>query len=416
MADLSDLRTAVRDAVDEAQAPAFESLVRRARVRRRRRQISLAAAAVAVLAGAAALVAPGGRPATPPSPAEQTGTATPSVTPSPRPAPTTALGRLQAMSVDDLVARGHLYSEGSAGGQLLAVWSVCVNDSQYCRYAWRLVDRHGEVAEGAAGDGVDNPGPDVYAGAGAFVLKAWDRPGLAVEPDGTTKPLVSGRVNPLAHDAVAVRTGGRRMELADPVTGETQPLPDVPGSDALADAAVAADGTLWALPAFAGPGKVEVSWLRDGLWRSHVIVEPSRTRMAVPGALAVTGTWTGPTRVAALSSYDGATVLPVGVLAVSVDGGATWTHLTQKDVPFHAVDSMAATAGGTLFVADPDGALWRSTNASWTGFARVTGVGRVGGLEPAGEQVLARTSARRPADIGLVLVGADGSLAPVRAR
>ncbi len=414
MAELSDLREALRDVTEHAERPAFESLVRRARDRRRRRHVSIVAAAALVLTGTAAVLVPDGRTSSAPSPVDRTGPATPSVTSSPHPSPTTALGRLRAMSTGALVARGRLVSAGSiGGGTVMTVWSVCVDDSLHCRYAWRLADRSGAVTEGPAGAGDGSSGPVVHAGGGAFVLKAWDRPGFAVDAEGTVTPLVRGRVDPVNEGAVVVRSGARHMELVDPRTAETQPLPDVPGSDALDDAEVAADGTVWAMPAFAGPGKVEVAWLRGGVWHSHPIHDPAGSRTAVPGALAVAGTRMTPTRVAALSSYDGATVAPVGVLAVSVDGGATWAHLTRKDVPFGTVDSMAATAGGTLFVTEADGTLWRSSSATWTGFVRVPGVGPVGLLEPAGEQVLAEAATRDPR---LVLVADDGSTEPVRAR
>jgi hypothetical protein len=285
-----------------------------------------------------------------------------------------------------------------------------VDDSLHCRFAWRLADRSGTVAQGPAWAGDGSTGPVVRAGAGGFVLKSWRRRGLAVRDDGSVLPLTPGRVGPAA---VAVRAGGTRMELADPGTGATEPLPDVPASDALADAVVAPGGTVWALPAFAGPGKVEVAWLRGGVWHSHAIAEPTGSAPGIPGTLAVGGTSSATTHVAALGSYDGATVLPVGVLAVSADGGATWTHLTRRDVPFAVVDSMAATRGGTLFVAEPDGTLWRSTDGSWTSYAEVEGAGRATDLVPAGDQVLARTATREP---GLVLLADDGSSEQLPAR
>jgi hypothetical protein len=398
--DLDDLQRAVRETAERATPPAFETLVGRARARRRRRAASGVAAVAVVLAGGgvAALLPHDADTSVPPV------VQRPSASPVPSPAPT----------VQQVVAAGRLYSYGSGGsGAVMTVWQACAHGSLHCRYAWRLTDRSGTVAQGPAGTGDGSSGPEVRAGGGGYVLKRWDRPGFAVRDDGTVLPLAPGHVDPVDASAVAVRAGGRRMELVDPRTGATQLVPDVPGSDALADAVVAPDGTVWAMPAFAGPGKVEVAWLRDGQWRTHPVDDPQGSRAAVPGILAVTGTRTAPAHVAALASYDGATSLPVGVLAVSADGGTSWTHLTRKDVPFGAVDSMAATAGGTLFVADPAGALWRSADGAWTSFTRVTGVGPVYGLEPAGEQVLARTATKEP---GVVLLGDGGGAEQVAVR
>jgi hypothetical protein len=62
---------------------------------------------------------------------------------------------------------------------------------------------------------------------------------------------------------------------------------------------------------------------------------------------------------------------------------------------------------------EPDGTVWRSTDATWRSFARVTGAGRVGGLVPEGAGVLGRAAG---ATDRLVLVDGAGTARPVPAR
>ncbi len=107
--------------------------------------------------------------------------------------------------------------------------------------------------------------------------------------------------------------------------------------------------------------------------------------------------------MAALTSYDGVTAVRAGTLAVSTDAGASWTTLSGADLPFGTVDSMAATSGGRLYVAEPDGTLWRSRNPGWTAFTRVTAASGVG-VVAADDSVLVQDGARvvRVRDDGVV--------------
>ena len=282
---------------------------------------------------------------------------------------------------------------------MLTVWRACLPDGTRCRFAWHLAGTSGLTGSGGRG-------PDVVAADGGFVLTAGTASGLLVRADGTATRLEPEDSRAPAAGDVVVRSD-RGPRLVDPRTARSRELAPPAGTEGLAGATAAPDGTVWALPAWSGPGRVEVARLRGGTWRSHPVDDSSSTS-EVPAFLAVAGG-----RVAALSSYDGATVAPVGVLAVSTDDGTTWRHLTRGDVPFDAVDSMAATDDGVLFVAEPGGTLWRSTDGTWTSFGRVTGAGRVGGLVPAGADVLGRVAS---AQERLVLVGGDGTARPVPAR
>jgi hypothetical protein len=148
------------------------------------------------------------------------------------------------------------------------------------------------------------------------------------------------------------------------------------------------------------------------VWQSHEIRGPS-SHLAVPGLVAVAGTRTAPTHVAVLSTYDGATSLPVGVLAVSDDGGRSWRSLTRAQLPFDAVDSMAADGMGTLFVADPSGRVWRTDGGTWDRFTRVRGI-RALDLSCGGERVLAEVAGAQ--DPQLAWIDAPGSVERLPAR
>jgi len=393
VADLTDLARDLREQARHAVPPAFDTLVDEARARRRHR-VRAGAAAVVLLAvsGGAAVVTRTGPDSAPPPTARPTGT-------TPGPARSDAAGRLRALSAAQIVRQGSLETWAAGDGRVLTVWRACVRDGTHCRFAWHLGSTNGLTGSG-------DRGPDVVAAEGGFVLTAGTATGLLVRDDGTAARLVP--VDSLASTAgdVVVRSD-RGPRLVDPRTARSGRLTPPAGSDGLAGATATPDGTVWALPAWSGPGRVEVARLRDGTWRSHPVDDPSSTA-EVPAFLAVAGD-----RVAALSSYDGATVAPVGVLAVSTDDGSTWTHLARGDVPFAAVDSMAATDDGVLVVAEPDGTVWRSTDATWRSFARVTGAGRVGGLVPAGAGVLGRAAG---ATDRLVLVDGAGTARPVPAR
>ena len=378
LTDLTDLADDLREHARRAVPPAFDSLVDEARSRRRRRLRAGAAVVVLVaVAGGTAVLTRTGPDAAPP----------PATRPTAR------------HSAAQVVREGTLQGWAAGDGRVLTVWGACGPDGTRCRFAWHLASANGLLRPVGRV-------PDVVAADGGFVLTAGTASGLLVRDDATTARLVpEGGRGAAAGDVVVPSDRGPR--LVDPRTAGSRRLAPPAGAEGLSVATTAPDGTVWALPAWSGPGRVEVAWLRDGTWRSHPVDDSSSTT-EVPGFLAVAGE-----RVAALSSYDGATVAPIGVLAVSTDDGGTWTHLTRRDVPFGTVDSMAATDDGVLFVAEPGGTLWRSTDGTWTTFARVTGAGRVGGLVPAGADVLGRAAGTTDR---LVLVAGDGTARPVPAR
>lgn len=403
--DFADLTALAHDVADRAQLPAFDLLVDRSRRRRRTRGVAISAAAsIAVLGVGLAAVQlgdSGHRPVgvppvtVPAAPTPSAGNGTPA----------TPEERLRAMSAEQIVARGELYSYGSGGsGTVLTVWGACVDHHLHCRYAWRLSTGTGAVV-GLTGSG--GSAPAVHAAGGRYVVKAWNRPGIVVRPDGSVAELHQVAPGTLGPASMVVRSGPVGLSVVDAENAGSWRLPRPAGTEGFVEGAVGSGPVVWTLPMDSGGGTVQVRWRTgDGAWHTHVVATGGI--MHVPADLAVSGR-----RVAALSSFDGATVSPVGTLAVTTDGGATWTHLGKGDVPFATVDSMAATATGVLFVAEPDGSVWRSSDGSWTRFVKVAGVGPVDGLEPAGADVLARTAT---AKAGLDLVSPDGTVTPVTVR
>ncbi|HEU4566928.1 MAG TPA: hypothetical protein VFR99_02775 [Marmoricola sp.] len=415
MAD-PDLTSLARAWADRTREPDFDALVGRAHDRRRRRVLALVAAAAAVLvvAGLSAVLLQRG--------------------PSAAPLPTDRRSHQPAdrESAVWIVAHGRLvsYAAGlggwtSNGGppdapdRVLAVWQHCRADDTGCRSAWRLTDWHGQqIATGRARSSADGgSGVNAVAWGDVFVLRSWNRPGIVVSPDGTSAPLRdvdSGTVRP----GDLLLRAGRGFAVADPRTATAWPL-QAPGAVGVATATIAADGTPWVMPAPGrdrASGKVTVRWSRQGTWHEHLLSRGTRDTggPAMPGLLTTAGH-----HVVAMSSFDGATVLPVGTFAVSADDGRHWTDLTREQLPFDFVDSMAATSGGTLYVVgDPDGRgrwrLFRSTDASWTHFEQVPGARDVDQLTPGGPVVLGRTGSLE--EPGLVAYDDHGNRTDVPIR
>ncbi|WP_310964494.1 beta propeller repeat protein [Nocardioides terrisoli] len=356
MPDFPDL---VTPATRATKPPPFESLVARARVRRRTRvatTLTLVVVAVVAIAAGSALAGRHAttRPITPPTPSPDARTAA-------------------------IVRTGSLVSYAAApDGSVLTVWQRCARGDAHCAAAWRLTTRAGSWSGLAHGSE-----PFAYAAGNAFVVTSWDRLGDVVDNDGTARPLRHVRSLVPARGDVTVRSA-KGLLLLDPRTAAVAELPLPPGADALAEATVDVDGTVYALPAFAGPGKVWVARFRDRHW-THVVLSHGGARGTMPGYVVASGS-----HAAALSSFDGATILPVGVLGVTADGGDTWTMLTKSALPFGAVDSMAATSGGTLYLTTPDGEVYRSAEPNWTRFERVAAPRRTGELQGVGDQVVAR--------------------------
>jgi hypothetical protein len=213
-------------------------------------------------------------------------------------------------------------------------------------------------------------------------------------PDGRSRPVADAAGGDVTAGDVLARTRAKGLAVVDPRSATTWDLPGPSGAKSWEVGAVGSDGTTWLMPMAGGgtpPGVVALHWLRDARWHQHVLWDQRRSTggTAMPGVLAVSGH-----HVAAVSSFDGATLTPVGKVAVSADNGETWTDLTRDQVPFETVDSMAATSGGTLYVVGVTRGLgqwrvFRSTDATWTHFESVPAPPATSGLQPAGPVVLA---------------------------
>jgi hypothetical protein len=357
--------------------PPFEEIVGRAKRRRRRVVLAAAAATAAALAiavtGAALTV--GDRDAAP-GPVDH---------PGPRPSgssfPSTAAE--PPPDADTIIRTGHLVSFAAGpAGALLTVWQTCTEDEMHvCHAAWQL-----QAQDGTRRQLVPGESPSAHRAGDAFVVKAWNRPGILVTLDGSVRPLVDGTPRAVGVDDALV-TGRTGLIAVDGRTGQTWPIPPPAGIQRLDAAAVAADGTLWAT-GMAPSGEVWLAWNAGRSWEHHVMPADQRND-SLPAYVAVGGD-----HVVSVSGYDGATILPVADYAVSTDGGATWKDLHQRDLPFDFVDAIAASSGGTLYVAAEDGhggrSLFRTTDDTWTHFAEVTDPGPVDALAPSGDQVIAQ--------------------------
>lgn len=284
-------------------------------------------------------------------------------------------------------------SPPDAPDRVMTVWQHCRANNTRCGSAWQLTDWSGrEIATGLAGKGWD-AAPTAYASGNTFVLNSWNRPAIVVGPEGRSQPVADAADGNITAGDLLVRTRAKGLAVIDPRSATTWDLPG-PGSPETWEAgAIGSDGTTWLMP-MAGrgtrQGTVALQWLRDARWHQHVLSDEHRNTggTVMPGVLAVSGQ-----HVAAVSSFDGATLMPVGTFAVSTDAGLHWTDLTKDQLPFGVVDSMAATSGGTLFVVASRGGrrplnLFRSADA-WTHFEQVPGVHDVAELEPGGPVVLA---------------------------
>ncbi|MGZ4438128.1 MAG: hypothetical protein ACXVW6_10830, partial [Nocardioidaceae bacterium] len=277
MADLHDLQRAVRETAEHAAPPAFADLVARARTRRRHRVLGSGAAAVLLLAGAAAVLLPHDNTAGLPPVVQR---------PTPTATPTTDAQRLRAMTPDQVVDRGHLAAYSASGPRTLGVWRLCVGGRvPACRFAWRLLDDGAPVRSGSL------PGdqwPHVVPVAAGFVLAGGPQPPLVIRDDGATPAGTVDGEEMMAGDVVLPWNHG--FAMVDPTTPDWLALAPPPGADGVVAAVAGGLGdSLWALPAFAGPGRVEVE-RRDGhRWTLDHAVADATTGQEVPAMLAATG-------------------------------------------------------------------------------------------------------------------------------
>lgn len=367
-------------AARKTQPPPFGQIVGRARRRRRNNLVAVAAATLAVVAvvttGAVATLGDGQASPAPMEPPGPSDTAAPQT---PDPATTADATR---------IARdGRLVSHAAVGRSLLTVWELCGRGAarNRCRYAWQLQSRsgiHRGLAPGSMGG---------HAAGEAFVLPSWDGPGILVDLDGRTRTLHQTAPGPAGPGDALVRLP-QGYGLVDPASAEYWALPGTAGVEGWGDAAMAPDGTVWATTSPPSPTTlVQVSWLVPGTtsWQHHTISpSPSSAGGFSTGPVAVAGD-----HVAALAMHEGVDVVRFGTFALTTDGGASWSELSAADLPFDTVDAMAATSGGTLYVASSDRTgedrLFRSTDTTWRHFAEVPDARGSYRLVAAGPQVVA---------------------------
>ena len=357
--ELPEFPDLARRAAEDVSRPAFDDLLDRSRRRTNRRRAAIGAvAAVAMVAGIGAAIGleHGPRAASP------VGHPTASATASPGPP-----------SVAQILAKGSLTSVAGNHGDLLAVRSLCRPNGTHCHGAWLLNSSAGSFAGPVPGSV-----PAAYSAGDDFVVSSFDHLGLVVHPNGSTAPLHRVKLLGRTPDAfIAGRQGWLAVDTGTATAGELPPI----GEDTdIAAADVTDDGTVVALPETAGPARVRVATYANGQWSVQKVSTGD-----MPGYVRAGGD-----HVAALASTDGATVSPVSTLAVSTDG-RDWTMLHRGDVPFDAVEAMAATDTGTLYVGTPQG-LFRTTDDSWTRFTRASAksVPLVGSI---GDRVVVKTGA-----------------------
>jgi hypothetical protein len=352
----------------------------------RRTLLAVGVVAAVVVAVAATALSTGSDRAAP----GPTGPSPNRTVPSPTPPAPTSTARAAEIARD-----GHLVASAvDAKGSLMTVWQRCVDQGSRCRTAWQLQGRTGITRALVEGS---------FAGtvaAGDFlVVMSWDRPGVVLDDSGRSRPLqeVTARTVAPGDALVRLRTS---LAVVDPVAAEYWPLAAPAGVGGWVEGTVTADGTIWATPAVpAPPVDVRISWLepRATAWQQHTISTSFEDGPA-PGPLAVAGD-----HVAALSMHDGVDVATYGAFAVTADGGASWSDLRPGDLPFDNVDAMAATAGGTLFVASTDpagtGRVFRSTDTTWRHFAEVPGARGTFDLVAAGRQVAAMRGTRSRVEV-----------------
>lgn len=367
-----------RRAAEATQPPPFDVIVARAHRHRRRTVLAtsgaVAAVVIAVAAGAALTTGETRSAPGPAGPSRSTGT-------SPSPAPG------QAADPDEVVRDGRLTSVAvTAKGSLLTVWQRCVGEGQRCRTAWQLQGHSAGITRALV------PGNFVSATAAgdSVVVTSWDQPGVVVGDDGSSRPLRAVGVGTVAPGDAVVRLG-KRLVVVDPATASYWPLAVPAGVEGWVHGEIAADGTVWAMPFIAAPPiDVRVSWLppSDGATWQHHPISSSFGDGPSPGLMAVAND-----HVAALSMHDGVDVATYGRMAVTTDGGASWSDLRPGDLPFDNVDAMAATSGGTLYVASTDrtgeARVYRSTDSTWQHFAEVPGARGTYRLVAAGPRVVA---------------------------
>lgn len=342
---MTDLHELARAAAEAAEPPSYESLARRAHVRRGRRRLAIAgvasAAVAAVVVGITAMPPPdsGERP----SPATS------------GPSPSTAVESTRhGVTAAQAISGGDLWGFAVDGaGDLFSAWAYQPKGFNQALMAWRLAAADGHVATGFLPD--HSSGLRLSSGRDYFVAKATDTGGILVHGDGTVSRLRASATGDLRPGAAWVMTA----DGVDPVDGAAGAVVRLrpPGGGSWTNVTVTDDGTFW------GADAEGISWRKDdGTWHQRQIGGTGTSQL-----LAASGR-----RVAAYAVRLDHGDLAVVEGTVSTDGGGTWSDLSATDLPFTDIESLAATADGTLFVSDGT-RVYRSTDGTWTRFDLVPG-------------------------------------------
>jgi hypothetical protein len=384
MSELTPLREAVDTLAGRSPSPDFGELQRRATRRGRRRIVMVAAAATAALIAGSLLTL---------TDHDQHHQTLPAQPPKPSSNP------------EKIIADGDISGyDADESGAVLTVWTNCQNDNDTnCGRAWRL----GTGARPQAIGIVPGGQPAVHAGKNGFVLShpIGDEISLRIGLDGTVTSLPKCRhhnppVEPgrLAWDSTMVldtagvfcptRFGGGDW-YDDGI--EARPLAFSGG--------FTGDGRLWALVSngeqqLPSTPAQTIGMFDGSRWHYHDLAQKG---LAADSQVAAAGT-----NVVVLSKRG---------ISVTTDDGANWHEVTDprvvdRDLPFLAdarcCISVAFAGSSTLYVADPRGDLWRSTDL--TTFHKIDGPGVLSGLKPAGNGVLALVNDTND----LVRITADG--------
>jgi hypothetical protein len=339
---------------------------------------------------------------------------------------------------EQIVAEGDLDSSATVGEMVLTVWETCRDfGDTSCGYAWRLSTGSHTQATGlvAHGDGSCCTRVDAVAsGDGFIVMRLNGAAPLAVHiaPDGTATSISLGCRNanwstPTEPGRLALVQG----HVVDTVAGTACETEALGGRPLGASGAFTADGILWYLldndPD--RPDTLTIGRYDGRQWRYHDFAAQAGHSTSV---LAVAGSSVG-VLLAAVEPSPQADQL-VG-LAVTTDGGATWSEVVDPDVlrrnlPFalspndddllSGYTKMAFAGSDVLYVADWRGDLWRSTD--FVRFSLVSVPGAVQDLQADGDGVIAAIDGGKVCGDhtgcggGTVRISADGAVGPMTTR
>lgn len=354
------------------------------------------------------------------------------------PSPILGLGRISA---EQIIADGRLTSYAvTESGTMLTVWGTCtfVNETG-CGLAWRLGTGSQPQATGVIGSGAGYGG--AYASGDGFVLTP-PRPGadlglrtahgFRIAQDGTASPLSMACTDA----SWSTPTEPGRLVWAqglilDTVAGTICDPGQLGGRPLDGVGAITAEGTLWALLDNPNVSDTLTIGRFDGAeWRYHDFAAQAGSGTSL---LAAAGSTVVVLQANPEPLYEEDQL--VG-FAVTTDDGETWSEVLdpdvlERDLPFSLspnlgnclceYPTMAFAGTSALYIADVDGALWRSTD--FATFSRVSIPGGVRDVTSVGDAVIARIDTAGTCDApaacqlnDLVRISADGSVEPITVR